>query len=86
MHTEGQRRRDDETYLDDDSDSLDEFEFLTMAEAGEVGHCSLLETMSTKAANNPAPDISARIGSGTTAPRLLLQKGRHGELTRRIGP
>ena len=26
------------TYLDDDSDALDGFEFLTMAEAGEVGH------------------------------------------------
>ena len=26
------------TYLDDDSDALDGFEFLTMAEAAEVGH------------------------------------------------
>ena len=26
------------TYLDEDSDALDGFEFLTMAEAGEVGH------------------------------------------------
>ena len=31
------------TYLDDDSDSLDGFEFLTMAEAGEVGHWSVLQ-------------------------------------------
>ena len=30
------------TYLDDESDSLDGFEFLTMAEAGEVGHWSVL--------------------------------------------
>ena len=26
------------TYLGDDADALDGFEFLTMAEAGEVGH------------------------------------------------
>jgi hypothetical protein len=34
------------TYLDDESDSLDGFEFLTMAEAGEVGHWSVLKAMS----------------------------------------
>ena len=33
------------TYLDDESDSLDGFEFLTMAEAGEVGHWSVLKAM-----------------------------------------
>ena len=31
------------TYLDSDSDALDGFEFLTMAEAGEVGHWSVLQ-------------------------------------------
>jgi hypothetical protein len=31
------------TYLERDSDELDGFEFLTMAEAGEVGHWSVLE-------------------------------------------
>ena len=30
------------TYLGDDADDLDGFEFLTMAEAGEVGHWSVL--------------------------------------------
>lgn len=33
------------TYLDEESDSLDGFEFLTMAEAGEVGHWSVLQAM-----------------------------------------
>ena len=33
------------TYLDEQSDSLDGFEFLTMAEAGEVGHWSVLKAM-----------------------------------------
>ena len=34
------------TYLDGESDALDGFEFLTMAEAGEVGHWSVLGAMS----------------------------------------
>ena len=33
------------TYLDEDADALDGFEFLTMAEAGEVGHWSVLEQL-----------------------------------------
>ena len=37
------------TYLDSESDSLDGFEFLTMAEAGEVGHWSVLQAMSSTA-------------------------------------
>jgi len=37
------------TYLDADSDALDGFEFLTMAEAAEVGHWSVLETMNGRA-------------------------------------
>ena len=36
-------------YLDADSDVLDGFEFLTMAEAGEVGHWSVLRAMSDQA-------------------------------------
>ena len=34
-----------EVYLDDDADSLDGVEFLTMAEAGEVGHWVVLREM-----------------------------------------
>ena len=37
------------TYLDASSDALDGFEFLTMAEAGEVGHWSVLETLNERA-------------------------------------
>jgi hypothetical protein len=37
------------TYLDRDSDALDGFEFLTMAEASEVGHWSVLEELNKKA-------------------------------------
>ena len=37
-----------DTYLDDDADALDGFEFLTMAEAGEVGHWSVLKKLNEK--------------------------------------
>jgi hypothetical protein len=37
------------TYLDRDADALDGFEFLTMAEASEVGHWSVLEKLNEKA-------------------------------------
>ena len=37
------------TYLGDDADALDGFEFLTMAEAGEVGHWGVVGTMNERA-------------------------------------
>jgi hypothetical protein len=37
------------TYLDQASDALDGFEFLTMAEAGEVGHWAILGTLNERA-------------------------------------
>src|SRR6188472_1989009 len=37
------------TYLGQDADGLDGFEFLTMAEAGEVGHWSVVGTMNQRA-------------------------------------
>ena len=36
------------TYLGDDADALDGFEFLTMAEAGEVGHWQVVGTMNER--------------------------------------
>jgi hypothetical protein len=46
------------TYLDSDSDSLDGFEFLTMAEAGEVGHWSVLAAMNHRAAH---PEVGSLV-------------------------
>jgi hypothetical protein len=40
------------TYLGDDADALDGFEFLTMAEAGEVGHWAIVGVMSRRAGND----------------------------------
>ena len=37
------------TYIDSDADALDGFEFLTMAEAGEVGHWKVLQQMAETA-------------------------------------
>jgi hypothetical protein len=39
------------TYLESASDALDGFEFLTMAEAGEVGHWEILNTLTERARN-----------------------------------
>jgi hypothetical protein len=36
------------TYLGDDGDDLDGFEFLTMAEAGELGHWEIVRVMAEK--------------------------------------
>jgi hypothetical protein len=40
-----------EAYLADETDPLDGFEFLTMTEAGEVGHWSIVAKMNEKAGN-----------------------------------
>jgi hypothetical protein len=45
------------TYLGDDADGLDGLEFLTMAEAGEVGHWQILGTMNQKAGNPELQDV-----------------------------
>jgi hypothetical protein len=40
------------TYLGNDADALDGFEFLTMAEAGEVGHWAIVGVMSRRAGDD----------------------------------
>jgi hypothetical protein len=47
------------TYLDRDADALDGFEFLTMAEAAEVGHWSVLQTMNESAGNDQVQSLVA---------------------------
>lgn len=47
------------TYLDEAADTLDGFEFLTMAEAGEVGHWEILDTLNKRAGNR---DVSELVG------------------------
>jgi hypothetical protein len=44
-------------YLDDDADALDGFEFLTMAEAGEVGHWEVLKELAGKASRDEVTEL-----------------------------
>jgi hypothetical protein len=44
-------------YLDKDSDALDGFEFLTMAEAGEVGHWTVLGEMNSHAGHTGVSEL-----------------------------
>jgi hypothetical protein len=44
-------------YLDRSSDPLDGFEFLTMAEAGEVGHWEILRTLNERARNSGVQEL-----------------------------
>ena len=45
------------TYLERNSDELDGFEFLTMAEAGEVGHWSVLQELNKQAKHPGVRDL-----------------------------
>ena len=46
------------TYLDHDADALDGFEFLAMAEAGEVGHWKVLRTMNGREGDHAIAELS----------------------------
>jgi predicted nuclease with TOPRIM domain len=46
------------TYLSEDSDELDGFEFLTMAEAGEVGHWAILDKLNEKAGEDGVRELT----------------------------
>ena len=46
-----------DTYLGDDADGLDGFEFMTMAEAGEVGHWAVLGKLNETAAEQPIAEL-----------------------------
>jgi hypothetical protein len=46
------------TYLQGEDEALDGFEWLTMAEAGEVGHWRILQTMSERAGNADISELA----------------------------
>jgi hypothetical protein len=48
------------TYLGDDADALDGFEFLVMAEAGEVGHWAVLSKLNEKAGEQKLGELVSR--------------------------
>ena len=55
--TKGEATEMMSTYLGDDPDALDGFEFLTMAEAGEVGHWSVLRKLNEQAGDQRLQDL-----------------------------
>ena len=80
------------TYLGDDADALDGFEFLTMAEAGEVGHWSIVEVMAQRARDATHVD-AGRVGEadpGASLPggegRLARAREGRGSERDRVGP
>ena len=80
------------TYLEDEEEALDGFEFLTMAEAGELGHWEIVQTMA-KTVGDQERDRPRRLGGRRAAPSLRLgareqpQAGRGGSrrLNRAVG-
>jgi hypothetical protein len=66
------------TYLGSDSDDLDGFEFLTMAEAGEVGHWEILGKLNEKAGEQ---EIQELVGWALPIQERHLQEVREGSLT-----
>jgi hypothetical protein len=56
--TKGEATEMMKIYLGDDADELDGFEFLTMAEAGELGHWEIVRQMSEKVGDDAALDLA----------------------------
>jgi hypothetical protein len=65
------------TYLGADADGLDGFEFLTMAEAGEVGHWEVLGVLGEKAGKS---DVQSLVQWATPIQERHFQTARQGSL------
>jgi hypothetical protein len=65
------------TYLGQDAEGLDGFEFLTMAEAGEVGHWEVLGVLGKKAGK---PDVQALVEWAVPIQRRHFDEARQGSL------
>ncbi|MFL5899166.1 MAG: hypothetical protein ACJ76D_12045 [Solirubrobacterales bacterium] len=58
QETKGEATEMMETYLGDDADGLDGFEFMTMAEAGEVGHWAVLRKLNEQAGEEQLSELA----------------------------
>jgi hypothetical protein len=56
--TKGEASEMMSTYLGDDADGLDGFEFMTMAEAGEVGHWAVLRKLNEQAGEDEISQLT----------------------------
>jgi hypothetical protein len=70
------------TYLGQDSDGLDGFEFLTMAEAGEVGHWEILGKLNESAGEQPIEEL---VGWALPIQERHLEQARECSLTLAAG-
>ena len=68
-----------QTYLDADAEALDGFEFLTMAEAGEVGHWSVLEDAQREGRPRRDQREARRVGAADPAASPARRDGRVAE-------
>jgi hypothetical protein len=64
-------------YLGEDADGLDGFEFLTMAEAGEVGHWEVLGVLGDKAGK---PEVQELVQWATPIQQRHFETARSGSL------
>ncbi|HEY7150353.1 MAG TPA: hypothetical protein VH391_01605 [Solirubrobacterales bacterium] len=76
--TKGEAEEMMKTYLGDDADGLDGFEFLTMAEAGEVGHWEVLGKLNESAGE---PEIAQLVDWALPIQQRHLDQARKGSLT-----
>jgi len=58
QETKGEAGEMMDTYLGDDADGLDGFEFMTMAEAGEVGHWAVLRKLNESAGEGQISELT----------------------------
>jgi hypothetical protein len=58
QETKGEAAEMMDTYLGDDADGLDGFEFMTMAEAGEVGHWAVLGKLNEQASESQISELT----------------------------
>jgi len=57
QETKGEAAEMMDTYLGEDADGLDGFEFMTMAEAGEVGHWAVLKKLNEQAGEEQVSEL-----------------------------
>ena len=57
--TKGEAEEMMETYLGDEEEALDGFEFLTMAEAGELGHWEIVQRMAATVGDDAVGELAA---------------------------
>ena len=66
-----------DTYISEDSDELDAFEFLTMTEAGELGHWDIVRTMNERLGN---PEIQELVAFALPIEQRHFEQVRQGSL------